>query len=275
MQDGNRDSACAAASARPVVGAVGGGDIWAAIDLEDDVLQAMLLDVWQETKATAGEDEASHQEVSFAVPADLAAQDTTMKRNRRAKRDVNIMKKKKKRHAVPCHQPPWKDGCSHGLGENRGGADKHGRRYCYECTSCGSKWNQTRPDLLSPGEDPNVRRSNRSTRVEDSRRSGGYKCRVCGGKKKSSGHAVAALAVCSCPTSAREGRQRRPSLAIPHVASEEASTSTPSPDRETYTASGTDSLANEGLVEAVRHHPSMKPAGVPLRKWKEVLATIE
>ena len=77
------------------------------------------------------------------------------------------------RRNVTCHQYPWKEGCTNGIVKCRGGADRDNRRYSYEC-SCGSKWNQTRPALLSPGENPQIRSSTRATRASDIRRSGGY-----------------------------------------------------------------------------------------------------
>ena len=58
-----------------------------------------------------------------------------------------------------------------------------GERRTYNCT-CGMTWNQKRPDKLSPGEDPDVRQSNRAALGGAKRRGREYKCRTCGEPKK-------------------------------------------------------------------------------------------
>ena len=56
-----------------------------------------------------------------------------------------------------CSQLGWKEGCVGGVGEFRGGNDKHNTRYRYECLNCGNWWSQIRPDRLEPGQDPEIR----------------------------------------------------------------------------------------------------------------------
>ena len=235
-------------------------DTWTSLELEDvmqnvDVMQDVMVDV------SMGGD----MPVYSPLAADRATQDAMMLKQglalrealREAPRTVGGVTQK---HVVSCHQPPWKLGCSHGIGENRGGADKHGRRYCYECTSCGDKWNQTRPDLLSAGEDPVVRTSNRCTNLSDKRRSNGYKCRECGGKKSA---AVAqGRLLCSCPRKTKVQRRKQPSSVTSHVVIATRVPSNPP-------------VGHETLVKAARKHPRMKPGGISLCKWRELLATAE
>ena len=58
-----------------------------------------------------------------------------------------------------------------------------GERRTYNCM-CGITWNQKRPDKLAPGEDPDVRQSNRAA-LGGAKRSGReYKCGHCGEPKK-------------------------------------------------------------------------------------------
>ena len=173
-----------------------------------------------------------------------------------------------KKHTVSCHQPPWKLGCSHGIGENRGGADKHGRRYCYECTSCGDKWNQKRPDLLSAGEDPLVRTSNRCTNVSDNRRSNGYKCRKCGGKKNAA--AAQGRLLCSCPRKTKVQRRKQSSSVTSRVVVVPTRVASDPPVvRDT-----TQIQSPAFFVKAVRKHPRMKPGGISLCKWRELLQRV-
>lgn len=106
-----------------------------------------------------------------------------------------------------CHQPPWKQGCAAGVGEFRGGADKDKRRYCYEC-SCGSKWNQTRPEFLSPGEDPQIALSYRATKLTDKRRCDGYNCKKCGGKKNIEFAQLNGLTPCTCDKTSTESTDK-------------------------------------------------------------------
>ena len=141
-----------------------GIDIWTTLDMED-VIQDVMVDVRMSNVAEC---------FSSSTATKRATRDAMMSQGLERRTMGAAIQK----HVVYCHQPPWKPGCTYGIGENRGRADKHGRRYCYECTLCGSKWNQTRPELLSAGEDPLVRASNRCTNVSDMRRSNGYKCRV-------------------------------------------------------------------------------------------------
>ena len=177
-----------------------------------------------------------------------------------------------KKHVVSCHQPPWKQGCARGVGANRGGADKHGRRYCYECTSCGSKWNQTRPELLTTGQNPNVRESNRCTNLSDKLRSNGYTCRVCGGKKNAAAAQATGTLSCSCQRKAKVQRQDQPPSAVPHVGVATRAPSTPPLVRgRTQSAPPTDAF----LIKAVREHPKMKPGGISLCKWKELLTAVK
>lgn len=202
------------------------------------------------------------------LAADRATQDAMMLKQglalREAPRTVGGVTQK---HVVSCHQPPWKLGCSHGIGELRGGADKHGRRYCYECTSCGRKWNQTRPDLLFAGDDPIVRTSNRCTSLSDKRRSNGYNCRVCGGKKNST--AAQGTLLCSCPRKAKMQPRKQPSSTPPNDIAKRAH-SNPPVVRDTIRIQ-----SPEFFVKAVHKHPRMKPAGISLCKWKELLAAVE
>ena len=58
-----------------------------------------------------------------------------------------------------------------------------GERRTYNCT-CGMTWNQKRPDRLAPGEDPDVRQSNRAALGGAKRSSREYKCGNCGEPKK-------------------------------------------------------------------------------------------
>tara|TARA_B110001450_G_scaffold251959_2_gene272855 strand:- start:2558 stop:3325 length:768 start_codon:yes stop_codon:yes gene_type:complete len=236
-------------------------DTWTSLDLEDmmqdvDVIQDVMFDV-----SMGGE-----MPVYSPLTVDRATQDAMMLKQGLASRTVVTIQK----HVVSCHQPPWKLGCSHGIAENRGGADKHGRRYCYKCTSCGDMWNQTRPDLLSAGEDPVVRTSNRCTSVSEKRRSNGYKCRVCGGKK----NAVAAQGtthLCACPRKTKAQRREQPPSVTPRVVIATRVPSNPPVAHETTRVKDTPAI----FVKAVRKHPRMKPGGISLCKWRELLATAE
>ena len=173
------------------------------------------------------------------------------------------------KHVVSCHQPPWKHGCLYGIGENRGGADKHGRRYCYECTSCGSKWNQTRPELLSKGEDPIVRKSNRCTNVSDKRRSNGYKCRDCGGKKNPA--QSAGMLTCSCQRKANVRRPGQSSSVASHIVVLATRMPSTAPFVRGVKHVHTGSAVTACFAKAVRKHPRMKPFGIPLSKWRKLL----
>ena len=106
-----------------------------------------------------------------------------------------------------CHQPPWKYGCAAGVGEYRGGEDKDKRRYCYECP-CGSKWNQTRPEFLSPGEDPQIAISDRANKLTDKRRCDGYNCKKCGGKKNIEFAHLNGLTPCTCDKTSTESTDK-------------------------------------------------------------------
>lgn len=232
-------------------------DTWTSLDLEDvmrdvDVMQDVMVDV-----SMTGD-----MPVYSSLTADCGTQNAIMLKQGFALREAPwTVGGVTQKHVVSCHQPPWKLGCSNGIGENRGGADKHGRRYCYKCTSCGDKWNQTRPDLLSAGEDPVVRTSNRCTTVSDKRRSNGYKCRVCGGKKNAA--AAQGRLLCSCPHKTKVQHRKQPSSVTSHVVIATKVLSNPAHETPAY------------FVKAVRKHPRMKPAGISLCKWRELLATAE
>ena len=78
----------------------------------------------------------------------------------------------------PC--PYLSNGMSH---EVRTYAGAGGERCTYVCI-CGLAWNQKRPDRLLPGEDPDVRQSQRAALRGKKRSSQGYKCGACGAPKK-------------------------------------------------------------------------------------------
>lgn len=235
---------------------------WTSLDLEEldqDVMQDMMADVMQDVMLDVSM--CGDIPVYSSLTADCYTQDAMMQGL--TMRTAGGTKK----HTVSCHQPPWKVGCSHGIGQNRGGADKHGRRYCYECTSCGSKWNQTRPELLYAGEDANVRESNRCTNVSDKRRSNGYKCRVCGGKKNAAAHATGTL-LCACPRKTKVQRDQ-PSSAIL------IATRVPSALPLVRDTTRIQSAPPAFFVKAARKHPRIKPGGISLCKWRELLAATE
>lgn len=86
-----------------------------------------------------------------------------------------------------------------GVGRSKGGANRDGTRYCYQCYTCGLSWNQTRATLLSPGQDPQVKLNcKRALISEASVRSNGYACRACG-LKKNMNYASSPEMVCACP----------------------------------------------------------------------------
>ena len=233
--------------------------IWSSLDLED-----VIQDV--DSMQNVMVDGSMGVPVYSPLTVDRATQDAMLLKKGLAPRTVDVAIQK---HVVSCHQPPWKLGCSHGIGENRGGADRHGRRYCYECTSCGDKWNQTRPDILSTGEDPVVRTSNRCTNASDKRRSNGYNCRECGGKKNAAA-AQETLLLCSCPRKAKAQRREQPSSVTSRVVVATRVPSNPPVARET-----TRVPSPAICVNAVRKHPRMKPGGISLCKWRELLASVE
>ena len=72
-------------------------------------------------------------------------------------------------------------GCRGEPGKPLGGANNDGSRYAYKCLRCDCKWNQTRPSLLTPGDDRSIYRR---AAVKNKTRSGGYRCGVCHNKKK-------------------------------------------------------------------------------------------
>ena len=79
--------------------------------------------------------------------------------------------------------PQCPTGQTDGFHEVRTYAGAGGERRTYNCT-CGMTWNQKRPDKLAPGEDPDVRQSNRAA-LGGAKRSGReYKCGHCGEPKK-------------------------------------------------------------------------------------------
>jgi hypothetical protein len=79
--------------------------------------------------------------------------------------------------------PQCPTGQTDGSHEVRTYAGAGGERRTYNCT-CGMTWNQKRPDRLAPGEDPDVRQSNRAA-LGGAKRSGReYKCGHCGEPKK-------------------------------------------------------------------------------------------
>ena len=58
-----------------------------------------------------------------------------------------------------------------------------GRRRTYQCT-CGCVWNQICPDALARDEDPGVTERHHVHKIHGGeKRSGGYKCGICGQKK--------------------------------------------------------------------------------------------
>ena len=88
--------------------------------------------------------------------------------------------------------------------EVRTHAGAGGVRCTYVCT-CGLVWNQKRPGKLAPGEDPDVRQSNRAALGGSKRSSRDYKCGMCGASKK--GH------VCN-----KKARTDPPSPPVPDAA---------------------------------------------------------
>jgi hypothetical protein len=67
----------------------------------------------------------------------------------------------------------------------------------YECP-CGDKWNQTRPDRLSEGQNLEITVSLRATKPEDERRSAGYSCSKCFLKKNKAIAIQQGVAWCVC-----------------------------------------------------------------------------
>ena len=92
--------------------------------------------------------------------------------------------------------PNTQDGTVH---EVRVFSGAGGDRLAYTCT-CGLTWNQKRPDLLLPGEDPGLQLSNRAALGGTKRSSRDYQCRACGVPKK--GHV--------CPNSKKKARMTTP-----------------------------------------------------------------
>eukprot|EP00966_Prymnesium_polylepis_P240276 5556583-Prymnesium_polylepis.1 len=97
--------------------------------------------------------------------------------------------------------------CGRGRRVPRGRRHKDKRRYCYECP-CGSKWNQTRPEFISPGEDPQIRVSDKATKLTDKRRCDGYKCKKCGGKKNIEFAQLNGLTPCNCDKTSAESTEK-------------------------------------------------------------------
>lgn len=104
-----------------------------------------------------------------------------------------------------CSQAGWKEGCVGGVGEFRGGNDKHNTRYRYECLSCNSWWSQIRPDRLQPGQDPEIR----PVVFNEKRRA--YRCGKCRlfcvpAKAAAAGE----MRYCTCPRSEKTKRHKVP-----------------------------------------------------------------
>eukprot|EP00966_Prymnesium_polylepis_P329513 7385196-Prymnesium_polylepis.1 len=102
-----------------------------------------------------------------------------------------------------CSQAGWKEGCVGGVGEFRGGSDKHNTRYRYECLSCNSWWSQIRPDRLQPGQDPEIR----PVVFNEKRRA--YRCSKCRlfcvpAKAAAAGE----MRYCTCPRSEKTKRHK-------------------------------------------------------------------
>eukprot|EP00966_Prymnesium_polylepis_P135550 3133587-Prymnesium_polylepis.1 len=105
-----------------------------------------------------------------------------------------------------CSQLGWKEGCVGGVGEFRGGNDKHNTRYRYECLNCGNWWSQIRPDRLQPGQDPEIRPV-----LFNEKRKEGYRCGKCRlfcvpAKAAAAGEA----SYCTCPRSEKSKRHKVP-----------------------------------------------------------------
>ena len=84
-----------------------------------------------------------------------------------------------------------------------------GERRTYNCT-CGMTWNQKRPDKMAPGEDPDVRQSNRAALGGSKRSAREYKCGNCGAPKK--GH------VCTVGADVKKARTSPPPVDPPVAA---------------------------------------------------------
>jgi len=110
---------------------------------------------------------------------------------------------------VMCHQPPWKYGCS-GVGSIKSGADDKNERYFYMCTSCGSKWNQLRPDKIGVDDNPHIRASNRAVSLSDPTRCDGYGCKLCGCKRNKQRAELLGLPYCKCSKEQRKQATKLP-----------------------------------------------------------------
>lgn len=105
-----------------------------------------------------------------------------------------------------CSQLGWKEGCVGGVGEFRGGNDKHNTRYRYECLSCGSWWSQIRPDRLQIGQDPEIRPV-----LFNEKRKEGYRCGRCRlFRVPAKAAAAGEMSYCTCPRSEKSKRHRVP-----------------------------------------------------------------
>ena len=137
-----------------------------------------------------------------------------------------------------CSQLGWKEGCVGGVGEFRGGNDKHNTRYRYECLSCGSWWSQIRPDRLQLGQDPEIRPV-----LFNEKRKEGYRCGKCRlycvpAKAAAAGE----VSYCTCPRSEKSKRHKVP-------ASMQCAMLINSLDESDTAALGLPALAATGLSE--------------------------
>lgn len=180
--------------------------------------------------------------------------------NTRAGEDMNAAHN----NVVFCDQPPWKQGCRQGVGRIRSGADSSGRRYCFECDSCGAKWNQTRPELIAAGQDPNVVVSNRATKHSDKRRSNGYNCGACGEKKNAFVASAMGLRACSCEKKATPQDTVAQPARMPSFGH-------PAKRRVTHTNPSLFPVHTNFFKQAAAANRRVKPRGISLSEWMKIV----